>query len=65
MLTTAVTQIETELADALVEARLAHNLAAVADARVFGLIQELCWLVRRQRDEIARLKRRTYDPCNP
>lgn len=61
MLDGAIKLVEADLAKAMAEARLAEDLAAIANARVFGLIDELCTLCRRKRDRETYERQREAD----
>lgn len=61
MLDGAIKMVEADLAKAMGEARLAEDLAAIANARVMGLIDELCILCRRKRDREAYERSREAD----
>jgi len=54
MLDEAIKQVERDLARAMDESRLANDLAAITNAKVCGLIDELCTLVRLKRSRAAK-----------
>jgi hypothetical protein len=58
MIDGAIKLVEADLLRAMDESRLADDLARIASARMFGLIEELCTLVqvKRERERAERLR---------